>query len=413
MKMGRKRAFTVIELVIVIAVIAVLSAVLIPTFGAIISEASKTAAEKELRDIQLTLEMKLSVSNPWTFTDVNGIETTIGRNDDGTLWAEYAEDEELSLSKALNICPELDAYDRFTQDGADLIYTTPNRMGKAVWKDIIGEKPPKNQPSTDAGGNNGESGEPQQPTITYGEIDESASEGLELTYYESLEVYYVTGIGDCTATDIVIPRYYQKKAVKGIGAYAFRDNHDITSVTITENITVVGVGAFTGCIHLTEATFENFPEGVSGTKKIQVAAFADCINLTKVTLPDSIAEISGRLFYNCFKLEEITIPDGVTEIGGSAFEKCQSLTEVKIPEGVTEIESNAFIQCTSLTTVTLPESLERIQSFAFAWCSALENVIYGGTKDQWDNVELSKFSFTSTITIYAKDKTFPYIDINP
>ena len=410
MKRQSKKAFTVIELVIVIAVIAILAAVLIPTFGAIISEANDTAAEKELRDIQLTLEMKLSVSNPWDFKDVNGIETTIGRNADGTLWAEYAEDEELSLSKALNICPELDAYDRFTQDGADLIYTTPNRMGKAVWKNIIGEKPTESQPSTDTGGNNGES---QQPTVEYGEIDTDASEGLELTYYESLDVYYVTGIGDCTATDIVIPRYYQKKPVKGIAAYAFRDNHDITSVTITENITVVGVGAFTGCIHLTEATFENFPEGVSGTKKIQVAAFADCINLTKVTLPYSISEISGRLFYNCRKLKEITIPDGVTEICGSAFEKCQSLTEVKIPEGVTEIEANAFIQCTSLTTVTLPESLERIQSFAFAWCDVLGEIEYAGTKDQWDNyVKRFNYSFTSTITIYAKDKTFPHIDIN-
>lgn len=48
MKMhNKKRGFTIVELVIVIAVIAILSAVMVPTFSGIVNKAKKSAAEQE------------------------------------------------------------------------------------------------------------------------------------------------------------------------------------------------------------------------------------------------------------------------------------------------------------------------------------------------------------------------------
>ena len=47
MKRNNKKGFTIVELVIVIAVIAILSAVLIPTFGGIIGNANRSAAQQE------------------------------------------------------------------------------------------------------------------------------------------------------------------------------------------------------------------------------------------------------------------------------------------------------------------------------------------------------------------------------
>jgi prepilin-type N-terminal cleavage/methylation domain-containing protein len=44
MKKMNKKGFTIVELVIVIAVIAILSAVLIPTFSGVVEDANKTAA---------------------------------------------------------------------------------------------------------------------------------------------------------------------------------------------------------------------------------------------------------------------------------------------------------------------------------------------------------------------------------
>ena len=50
MKRNNKKGFTIVELVIVIAVIAILSAVLIPTFGSVITDANKNAAQQEARN---------------------------------------------------------------------------------------------------------------------------------------------------------------------------------------------------------------------------------------------------------------------------------------------------------------------------------------------------------------------------
>ena len=50
MKKLNKKGFTIVELVIVIAVIAILSAVLIPTFGGIINQANDTSAQQAARN---------------------------------------------------------------------------------------------------------------------------------------------------------------------------------------------------------------------------------------------------------------------------------------------------------------------------------------------------------------------------
>ena len=51
MKKMNKKGFTIVELVIVIAVIAILSAVLIPTFSGVIGEANKTAVVADAKAV--------------------------------------------------------------------------------------------------------------------------------------------------------------------------------------------------------------------------------------------------------------------------------------------------------------------------------------------------------------------------
>ena len=49
MKRNNKKGFTIVELVIVIAVIAILAGVLIPTFGGIVDKAKENAALQEAK----------------------------------------------------------------------------------------------------------------------------------------------------------------------------------------------------------------------------------------------------------------------------------------------------------------------------------------------------------------------------
>lgn len=50
MKRNNKKGFTIVELVIVIAVIAVLAGIMIPTFGNVIDNANKSAAQQGARN---------------------------------------------------------------------------------------------------------------------------------------------------------------------------------------------------------------------------------------------------------------------------------------------------------------------------------------------------------------------------
>ena len=54
MKRNNKKGFTIVELVIVIAVIAILSAVLIPTFGSVIADANEVARDEEAKNVYTT-----------------------------------------------------------------------------------------------------------------------------------------------------------------------------------------------------------------------------------------------------------------------------------------------------------------------------------------------------------------------
>lgn len=72
MKKSNKKGFTIVELVIVIAVIAILAAVLIPTFTNVIDKANESACLQEARN---------------KFTDTYAIDVSDGiidKKDDGT-----------------------------------------------------------------------------------------------------------------------------------------------------------------------------------------------------------------------------------------------------------------------------------------------------------------------------------------
>lgn len=62
MKKSVKKGFTIVELVIVIAVIAILAAVLIPTFSSLIEKANESS------DIQAVREMNIALMNEEALT---------------------------------------------------------------------------------------------------------------------------------------------------------------------------------------------------------------------------------------------------------------------------------------------------------------------------------------------------------
>jgi prepilin-type N-terminal cleavage/methylation domain-containing protein len=72
MKKAMKKGFTLVELVIVIAVIAILSAILIPTFGNVISDARRTSAQTEARNAMNNFQIAANENGSDTFNWTDG-----------------------------------------------------------------------------------------------------------------------------------------------------------------------------------------------------------------------------------------------------------------------------------------------------------------------------------------------------
>lgn len=151
------------------------------------------------------------------------------------------------------------------------------------------------------------------------------SEGLDIKSTYDNKGYVVSGIGTCTDTEIVIPLEYMGLPIVEIGSKAFYKCTNITSVTISNNVTEIGKSAFYGC----EA-------------------------LQKITIPSKLNVLSESVFSGCKSLKNITIPNGVTEIGANAFSSCSELTSITIPDSVTYIGKGAFYKCTKIVSMTLP-----------------------------------------------------------
>ena len=80
-------------------------------------------------------------------------------------------------------------------------------------------------------------------------------------------------------------------------------------------------------------------------------------------------------FSGCQNLIGINIPPSVTKIGQRIFYSCKNLTDVIIPNSVTTLDAGVFTYCTNLTNVQLSENITSIQTSTFYGCSSLTKIV--------------------------------------
>ena len=134
--------------------------------------------------------------------------------------------------------------------------------------------------------------------------------------------------------NVVIPDTLGGCPVVSIGACAFADRADITSVTFPATVTNIGWGAF-----------------------------FDCYGLAEVTLPSSLKSIDGCAFYFT-SISEPVLPEGLEYVGDAAFQ-FSFVKSVLIPYGVRYIGEQAFYGCIYLKSVSIPRSVTVVGSDAF------------------------------------------------
>ena len=149
-------------------------------------------------------------------------------------------------------------------------------------------------------------------------------------------------------------------------AFAKDDQGSITDIVLPKYLVEIGEDAFRGA----DIASVEMPNTV---KRLGVHAFADCKNLKNVTLSSSLTLIPMGAFSGCEALEELQVPASVKKIADLAFE-ASGLKEMELPMGVEMVGAGAFFNCQQLEKLAFPNSLKRLGVCCFLYCNKLKSL---------------------------------------
>ncbi len=165
------------------------------------------------------------------------------------------------------------------------------------------------------------------------------------------------------------------KGVKSIRQFAFTGREKLKSIRIPATVESIGAKDMPGAMVF---------DGCTGLEEIKV----DSENTIFDSRNDCNAVIDSATDTLITGCNKTVIPEGIETIGEYAFYNMRALTHITIPQSVTEIGESAFDECENLSTVHLQKGIQTIGYCAFANCLKLTEIIFCGTKADWQAVTI-------------------------
>lgn len=140
--------------------------------------------------------------------------------------------------------------------------------------------------------------------------------------------------------------------IKYIGSNTFMNCYNLSSISVSEELSYIAANAFTGCSALPSAVF-------NGCNCINIGGYYYLDrpidkSISTCIIPSQIKYLNNSAFENCGKLERLITPVDLPYITMSEFfcGRLYSLKELYILNNA-EIRNDAFYGCTKLSSVYL------------------------------------------------------------
>ncbi len=182
-------------------------------------------------------------------------------------------------------------------------------------------------------------------------------------------------------SNVEIPATYNGKPVTKISDGMFENDTNITTITLSSNITYIGNNAFKNCPNLKQIIFKSastYSFASADTHSGSYAITTLAVAISKKDPNNNIAYIGESAFYNCVALESIDVSNATT-IGKNAFYGCSKLESVSLNDNLTKLADSTFNGCLKLNDLQLPSALTEIGANCFVNCQALENIAIPAT----------------------------------
>ena len=115
-----------------------------------------------------------------------------------------------------------------------------------------------------------------------------------------------------------------------------------------------------------------------------------------LVLPTTITTIPNYAFYGCCNLTNVKLHNNITSIGNYAFADCTSIASITGGDNLETIGEYAFHYCKSLTTFSISNKVTIINRSTFESCSALSDITI---PESVTSIGSFAFAYTSIQTI--------------
>ena len=188
-----------------------------------------------------------------------------------------------------------------------------------------------------------------------------------------------------------------------LGSHAFEECHSVASINIPEGITLIEECAFA-------YTYIHDFKLPSTLKEIGERAFECTYGCANLYIPDGV-EVLGKSVAVQTALRSVRIPGTVKVIPDYAFEFSPLLKTVVLEEGIEFIGNSSFDYCPMLSEFTIPSTVTCIDRYAFAGCPSMTTIKFApnsqlktiGDSAFYDNIGLISVTIPDSVQTIEQD----------